>query len=440
MFSRLTEGVRGFRAAWARAPEDSDAGEVAHEGQLRDSEELHRIVSELGYEFSFRARVKGDEMDFYTPDPKTLERLLGPGVGAGLDWSGIIDPRDAGKVEESIQVLLRDGICRTEFRTRAGADDVRWREMVERCTRDPESGERTIYGAVRDVTVAREADVHLKESEGRLRAILDSEPECVMTVDEEHRLLHMNPAGLRMIEADSFDEVSKADLLKIVEPEYREVFRDLNRRAFAGETVTAEFQIRGLKGTRRWMETHAVPLRNATGKVIAQLSITRDMGEQRRIQEGLLRAQRREALGVMAGGIAHDFNNMLYVILGRAELALRRPGIGDDVKRDLTELESAARRAAAITQQILTFSRGPTGEEQSVDLSGVVADAVQLLRATVPATRSRAVLHDEGGRGGQRPRAGRRRRHRPKSAGRGFGSQRAGQRDDGGGPVARASR
>lgn len=360
------------------------ASDETQESRLRWSEELHRIVSELGYEFSYLARVKDGEVHFQTPQPEVLARLLGPEAGDTIDWSPFIDERDHPTMQAALDVLLREGETRAEFRTAPGPSGQRWLEMFERAERDEKTGIISIWGAVRDITDTKIANERLKESEERLRMILESEPECVKTVDRDCKLLHMNPAGLRMIEADSMGEVLGADVLELVEPEYREIFADLNRRVFAGEAVTAEFQIRGRKGTRRWMETHAVPMRDAAGEVAAQLAITRDVSERRRLQEDLLSAQRREALGVMAGGIAHDFNNMLYVILGRAELALRRPEVADDVKRDLKELESAARRAAAITQQILTFSRGPTGEQQSLEMTQVAEDAVRLLRATVP--------------------------------------------------------
>ena len=110
------------------------------------------------------------------------------------------------------------------------------------------------------------------------------------------------------------------------------------------------------------------------------------MTDRRRLQEDMIAAQRREALGVMAGGIAHDFNNMLYVILGRSELALRKAGEGSPLARDLAEIREAARRAAAVTQQILTFSRGSTGRDSPVDLVATLTEAVAMLRVTLPST------------------------------------------------------
>jgi signal transduction histidine kinase/CheY-like chemotaxis protein len=196
----------------------------------------------------------------------------------------------------------------------------------------------------------------------------------------------MNPAGLEMIEADSLEQVRGASIFEVIAPEHRDAFRELHEEIFGGESLVREVEVVGRRGTRRRMETHAAPLRNEDGAVVSHLAITRDVTERRRLQEELIAAQRREALGVMAGGIAHDFNNMLYVILGRAELALRKAGEGSPIARDLAEIRTAARRAAGVTQQILTFSRGSLGAEVPVDLGETIDEAVPMLRATLPAT------------------------------------------------------
>jgi PAS domain S-box-containing protein len=355
---------------------------------LNDSEELHRIIAETGYEHCYVATIQEGRAYLYTPRPGAAEALLG--VSAGPDppnWREFTDPRDHSIVRQSLVELMERGVCRASFRLRRSNAEgrVRWVEKIERLVRGP--GERVrVFGAMRDITREREAAEQLREREQELRAILESEPEWVTTLDREGRLLHMNPAGLRMIEADSLDEVRGASVFDLIAPEHRDGFRRMHARVLAGESIVQEFEIVGLRGTRRWMETHAVPLRNEDGAVVSHLAITRDVTERRRLQEDLIAAQRREALGVMAGGIAHDFNNMLYVILGRAELALRKADAGSPIARDLTEIRTAARRAAGITQQILTFSRGSLGEDSPVDLREILDEAVAMLRATLPAT------------------------------------------------------
>src|SRR5918999_6141936 len=99
----------------------------------------------------------------------------------------------------------------------------------------------------------------LREAQARLRALIENEPECVKLLDAEGRLLEMNAAGLRMIEADSAEEVLGSCVYGIVAPEHVAAFRSLTERVCRGERGTLEFELIGLKGTRRWIETHAVP-------------------------------------------------------------------------------------------------------------------------------------------------------------------------------------
>ncbi len=125
------------------------------------------------------------------------------------------------------------------------------------------------------------------DSQERLRAIIDSEPDCVKLVDAEGRLLEMNPAGLAMVEASSFDDVRGQPIISMVVPEHRSAFANLQSRVFRGESGALEFEIVGLKGRRKWVATQAVPFRDAAGNVQALLGITRDITDARRAEEQL---------------------------------------------------------------------------------------------------------------------------------------------------------
>jgi len=106
-------------------------------------------------------------------------------------------------------------------------------------------------------------------------------------------ILQMNPAGLTMIEADSIQAVLGKPIYSIVTAEYRQAFRDLTERVLMGESGKLEFEIVGLKGTHRWLETHAVPMRNEQGNVMGLLGITRDITERKRAEEELHKSEER---------------------------------------------------------------------------------------------------------------------------------------------------
>jgi PAS domain S-box-containing protein len=116
----------------------------------------------------------------------------------------------------------------------------------------------------------------LRESEERFRAIVETTPECVKVVAPDGTLLHMNSAGLAMVGAESADMAIGKNVYGLIAEEDRERFRAFNETICRGEKGSLEFDIVGLNGVRRHMETHAAPLKSADGTVV-QLAVTRDI-------------------------------------------------------------------------------------------------------------------------------------------------------------------
>ncbi|MBI3387909.1 MAG: response regulator [Deltaproteobacteria bacterium] len=127
----------------------------------------------------------------------------------------------------------------------------------------------------------------LQASEERLQTIVQTEPECVMILSPTGRLLEINPAGLAMLDAETLDQVCRQPLLDLVVAEYRGAFSRLHQQVMRGEGGTLEFEIMGLKETRRWLETRAAPLRDKQGTIISFLSVTRDITERRQVETAL---------------------------------------------------------------------------------------------------------------------------------------------------------
>jgi two-component system, chemotaxis family, CheB/CheR fusion protein len=149
-----------------------------------------------------------------------------------------------------------------------------------------------LLGAIcclRDISAHKRTEQSLRNREEFLWALVDTTPECVKLVGEDGALLHMNQAGLRMIEADALEGVIGSSTFDLIHASYRDSWRDHHRRVCAGESLAWEFEIVGLHGTRRCMETHAVPLKLPDG-AMAQLAVTRDISERKRseLQQRLL--------------------------------------------------------------------------------------------------------------------------------------------------------
>lgn len=153
-----------------------------------------------------------------------------------------------------------------------------------------------LHSAAQAELAARErTEQLLAKSENLLRTIIESEPECVKLLAVDGSLLQMNPAGLAMLEAESFEQVARRPLMDLVAPEWRPAFREHIEAVFRGETADLEFQVVGLRGGQRWLETRAVPLRDADGGILALLGVTRDVTARKQSESALRRSEARLA-------------------------------------------------------------------------------------------------------------------------------------------------
>jgi PAS domain S-box-containing protein len=134
------------------------------------------------------------------------------------------------------------------------------------------------------------AHKEMKASEHRLRMILETEPECVALFAEDGALLEINPAGLRLYEAQKPGDIQGHVLADLTAKEFRGKLQEVNAAVFRGESVTAELRMFGLKGTLRWVTIHACPLRDLDGRVIAQLAVTSNITERKRAEDGIARS------------------------------------------------------------------------------------------------------------------------------------------------------
>jgi PAS domain S-box-containing protein len=150
-------------------------------------------------------------------------------------------------------------------------------DFMHKSRLDRESFERLVRLAAVQADTVRS----LRRSQARLQAIVDAEPECVKLLDRHGNLLEMNPAGLRMIEADSLDQVRGHCVFPLIVAEQRDAYRALLERVADGAEGSLEFQIVGLKGGRRSLYNHLVPLRDESSGEGLVLGIARDVTPQR---------------------------------------------------------------------------------------------------------------------------------------------------------------
>ncbi len=136
----------------------------------------------------------------------------------------------------------------------------------------------------------KQTELALRQSENRLRAMIDAEPECIKLIDIDGTLLEINAAGVTMMEVDSADVLIGKSVYPGIASEYRQEYIALHENVCQGKKGKLQFEIIGFKGTRRWMETHAVPLRNEAKGTFWHLAVTRDITK-RKQQEEKIREQ-----------------------------------------------------------------------------------------------------------------------------------------------------
>ena len=389
-----------FVMHWSITADRSEAGElIGFSGIARDVTQV-REQQRLLADSQAIAHIGSWKIDLATLTSTWTDetfRIFGLSPGAGV--APPLDRFVEEHVDPDDQQSLRDWVaaCSSgarppalKFRSRPIDGVSRWVLGYGALETKANGEPLCLVGTVQDITSLRQTEIQLRLSEQRLRTIIETEPECVKVVGPAGDLIEMNPAGLAMLEADNLEQVRTHSLVEFISPDYRAAFVALHRRVMAGETGTLEFQVVGLHGTQRWLETHAAPVRDPESHVTMLLGITRDVtarkrsaDEKSKLEAQLQQAQKMEAVGRLAGGVAHDFNNMLGVILGHAELAMTELGPTQPMYENVAEIYRAAERSAALTGQLLAFARRQTITPTVLDLNESVASSLKMLQRLI---------------------------------------------------------
>ncbi len=222
----------------------------------------------------------------------------------------------------------------------------------------------------------------LGESEERYRNLVELLPEPIV-VHDRGRILFANGATAAVLGAASPEALHGMNLADLALPQARPLIEERMDLVQAGAAVPLmRYSIRKLDDTGT-LEIESVSIPFAFQGRSTVLTVARDVTTRVRLEADLRQAQRMEAVGRLAGGVAHDFNNLLTVITSYSELILA--GLPDDatLAKDVREIHHAADRAAALTRQLLSFSRRQVLQPQSVDVSEAVRDTEALLRRLI---------------------------------------------------------
>jgi len=239
-----------------------------------------------------------------------------------------------------------------------------------------ESSSATLEDQAAELEAANE---ELRESELRYRGLVEHSPDAIL-VHREMRIEFANDAAAQLIGAATAMALIGKPLLELVHPGDRaEVAARAHRSATLRQpTPAAELRLIALNGETIAVETVGMPF-TLDGQQ-AVLTIIRDVSERKRLEDHVRQAQRMEAVGQLAGGIAHDFNNLLTVITSYSAMLLGEQSTTPAVRADLEEIKGAADRAAALTRQLLAFSRRQLLQPRVLDVNELTLNLEKMLR------------------------------------------------------------
>jgi PAS domain S-box-containing protein len=225
----------------------------------------------------------------------------------------------------------------------------------------------------------------------RLAAVMEGTSDLVVFADHVGTVLHINPAGRRLLGIGAGEELAGLKLSRLHSPEEAErIEQQAIRAAQKSGTWEGETFLRHRDGRNIPVSQVIVAHQDETGRVNFLSTIARDISERKRAQEEkdrlqgqLAQSQKMESIGRLAGGVAHDFNNMLQVILGNASLALESLTADNPVHGYLLEIERSALRSAELTGQLLAFARKQPVRPRILDLNETVTGMLKMLRRLI---------------------------------------------------------
>ncbi len=297
----------------------------------------------------------------------------------------------------------------TEFRFIRVDGAERWINVRAKALLGPGGKPARLMGVIADITERKQAEARLLESEKLFRSFAQAMPHHVWTSQPGGEIDWYNDrvteySGLPMdvlLGANGWHHV--------VHPDDVQRVRDNRKEMAHGQPFDVEYQLRRADGMYRWFIRRAVPIHDEDGRIVRWLGTATDIHDQKMneaalaalnasleaqirdrtaelmaAEAALRQSQKMEAVGQLTGGIAHDFNNMLQGIAGALELMERRIGQGRaaEAARYVTAARDGVTRAAALTHQLLAFSRRQALSPKQVDLNELIAGISGLIQQT----------------------------------------------------------
>jgi len=229
----------------------------------------------------------------------------------------------------------------------------------------------------------KSTDLHDKES--RLEAVIESAPVCIHEIDQEGKLITMNPAGLKMMGVDNEEAIRGIDYMAIPKQEDQRRIRHLFDKALQGISSDFEFDV-PMNNSTIYFSSCFAPIIDNEGKILKVVGVTQDLTERVELEEQIRRTQKIEAIGQLSGGIAHDFNNILGIVQGNLELLKKKFSDNDYVVHRVDEAIKGVKRGSELTRRLLGFSRKQAHTIQHISANVILKNIEKLISRSLTAS------------------------------------------------------
>ncbi len=225
-----------------------------------------------------------------------------------------------------------------------------------------------------------------KQSESALKQLataIEQAAEIIMVTDAQGLIQYVNPAFELVTGYTRAESIGMNPRMLKSGQQDEAYYRELWTTIAGGNVWHGRFVNRKKNGALYTEEASISPVRAAAGEIANYVAVKRDITEDLSLQAQLNQAQRMESVGRLAGGVAHDFNNILQVIIGNVQWAVKQAGPDNPILPGLTEIQSAAQRAAELTRQLLAFARQQVVVPRQLDLNATVKSMLKMLRRLI---------------------------------------------------------
>ena len=360
------------------------------EAELQESRRQHAALLANLPGMAYRCRIDRDwTMEFvsdgclaltgYSPEDLAVSRTV--------TYNAIIAPAFRQMVWDKWQEALRARHpCALEYQIITRRGETKWVWEQGEGVYDGQGRLQALEGFISDITERKRADAE----RDRLTRAIEQSTETVVITDANGAMLYVNPQFTKTSGYTREEALGRNPHILQSGWHDKAFYQAMWKTLRAGRTWEGQLVNKRKDGTLFTEQAAISPVRDAAGQIVHFVAVKRDITDQIRIQKEkedlqvqLLHSQKMESIGRLAGGVAHDFNNMLQAILGYCEMALELAPPGETLHADLTEIQKAAQRSAALTRQLQIFARKQTVMPWELNLNESIAGMLTMLQRLI---------------------------------------------------------